>query len=145
MITQEQRTPDLLRRFVATPHKLSFALGPAFLTLETNDSSLIADMQRECIANVNVASEQSLRIKVIRDDEAPSDNSDVLLLRSLKVNTLLVGTGTILAFDTERHEIVGFLDPFITAGRLLRELLPMLLNQRCPGSSQDQKPANGTM
>jgi hypothetical protein len=120
--------PDLLRRFAPAPYCASLAIGDAAIELRTNDVDLLAAMRRAALAHTNGQHATSLFVKVIRDCDAPSVGSQLTLLSAWPLATLLLGTGTVLTIDCERHEIVGFLAPAVAAERFVHELLPMLLD-----------------
>jgi hypothetical protein len=132
--------PDLLRRFVATPYSSTFSIGNAFVVLETNDISLSRAIQREIPQLVARTSEQFERYeywKLIRDETAPRGGSDISVLSSAPLETLLVGNGTIIAVDRERQEVLGFVAPDITAARFATRVLPLVLRLLHAGSSRE--------
>ena len=118
--------PDLLRRFAPAPHCASAMIGDIELELHTNDATLVAALRRAGTRNKNEGPAGSLRVKVIRDCDAPSGGSDETILSAWPLNILLVGTGTMLAMDCERREIIGFVAPAITGERFLQLLLMLL-------------------
>ena len=127
MSAASTRVPDLLRRFAPAPHCASARIGDIELELRTNDATLIAALKRAGTPNNGGGSTSSLRLKVIRDCDAPFDGSGPTLLSAWPVTILLIGTGTMLAMDCERREILGFLAPSIAADRFVHELLTLLL------------------
>jgi hypothetical protein len=119
--------PDLLKRFVPAPYKLDALICRVPVTLETNDPDIVDEIARAS-ADLKKRGKPTLRLTVIRDNEAPDGDSETVVLSSGPVVSLLVGAGTILALDAEQREIVGFLAPQVSAKRFALELLPFLLH-----------------
>jgi len=129
MICADVAIPDLLRRFVPTPHETAAVIGDLKIRLQSNDIELLAAMHPAATNNTNdKGATASLLMRLIRDDEAPSDTSRLVLLSSGPLITLFVGIGTVLTLDCERREISGFVAASIPAARVVTELLPMILD-----------------
>jgi hypothetical protein len=127
MIAVDQSVPDLLRRFISTPHRARVLLGDAELAAETNDLALLIVMRQAATAESNDRLRRTLRMKLVRDPDAPCDCTHVTVIRAWPLLTLLAGTGTVLSLDLERDEILGFVAADVSAERIWEELLPMLL------------------
>jgi hypothetical protein len=120
--------PDLLRRFVATPHSSVFCIGNDHVRLETNDLSLA-----DTIRNANVCREKSnaqehSEWKLIRDNQAPCDGKDITIFSAGSIGTILLGTGTIIVVDRERREVFGFITPDISRDEMASTVLPLILD-----------------
>lgn len=127
MSTATIHVPDLLRRLAAAPYSARAVVRNHQLTVQTNDPTLLAALQN-LSTNSNVCGPSaSLEVRVIRDEEAPSDGEDITILSAWPLTTLLVGSGTVLIMDAERREILGFLASPVTATQFVHELLPMVL------------------
>lgn len=129
MNTQYEAIPDLLRRFTPTPCLADLVLEGVPLAVQTNDPQIITEMQRGRIQEVNVAFPRCVVARIVRDHDAPAGGSESTLLSAGPLVTLVVGTGTTLALDCERRELLGFLAPSVSPERLVRDLLPMLLKR----------------
>lgn len=74
-----EAVPDLLRRFVATPHRAILVLGSHFAEIETNNQELLRWIPAQAI-NGDGDSPQ-VRVKVIVDPELQlADNSAAMIL-----------------------------------------------------------------
>jgi hypothetical protein len=119
--------PDLLKRFVPAPYKLDALICRVLVTLETNDPDIVDEIAR-ANADLKNGGKPTLRLKIIRDSEAPDITSETIVLFSWPIVTVLAGAGTMLALDAERREIVGFIAPQVSAKQVACELLPFLLD-----------------
>lgn len=119
--------PDLLKRFAPTPYQVDTIIGQIRLILQTNDPEIV-DQIVKVSTELKKGGDASLRLKVIRDDKAPNNEAETVVLSAGPVLTLLAGTGTVLALDTERHEILGFIAAQVSAERFALEILPSILD-----------------
>jgi hypothetical protein len=129
MSKQQEAVPDLLRRFAPTPHFADVVLKGIPLAVQTNDLQIITEMQRSCSQEVDLQFPRAVLVRVVRDHDAPVETSEITMLSAGPLVTLLVGTGTTLALDCERREVLGFLSSSLSPERLVRELLPILLRR----------------
>ncbi len=129
MSAAQTGVPDLLRRFAAAPHCASVVVDGCSILLHTDDIELIATAQRKSTNAARVPEREPLLAKVIRDDDAPQDGEDIIVMTAWPLATLLLGRGTSLTLDCERREILGFLAPNVTAEQVVTQLLPKLLKQ----------------
>jgi hypothetical protein len=130
MSVQREPVPDLLRRFTPTPYSADVAFAGIPLALQTNDPQIITEMQRGSSEEIiTLEFDGPVLVRVVRDDDAPDDSSGIMVLSAWPLVTLLVGTGTTLALDCERREILGFLSSSVSAERFARELIPILLKR----------------
>jgi hypothetical protein len=129
MSAQQDAVPDLLRRFAPTPYFADVVLEGIPLAVQTNDSQIITEMQTGRSHEVNLQLPRAALVRVVRDHDAPDENSEITVLSAGPLVTLLVGTGTTLALDCERRELLGFLSSSVSPERLVRELLPILLKR----------------
>jgi hypothetical protein len=120
--------PDLLRRFAPAPYGAIIGAGDTVLRVETNDPTIISEMQK-------VEVQQSLRncggllfLKVIRDKDAPCDGGTVTMLSAYPLFTLHVGVGTMIVLDCERQEAMGFLSSEVAAEEFAYRLFPAVCN-----------------
>jgi hypothetical protein len=127
--TTETNVPDLLRRFAPAPHRARVVIGEIEFAVQSNDPEVVAAIQRAGFGGRKERHSTVLAMKVIRDRCAPRDSSNLTILSSWPLTTLLIGTGTVLTLDCERCEIMGFLAPTVPADRFVDELLPLLLDR----------------
>lgn len=129
MSIQQEAVPDLLRRFAPTPYSADAVLEGVALAVQTNDPQIITEMQTGRSQEINLQFRRAMLVRVVRDHDAPVHNSEITMLSAGPLVTLLVGTGTTIALDCERREILGFLSSSVSPERLVRELLPILLKR----------------
>jgi hypothetical protein len=128
MTASESVIPDLLRRFVPTPYQCRVQLNGVDLDLHTNDSELISELSRPADHELVGCLKLSLSAKIVRDDDAPSDQSETIVLSSEAVVTILMGTGTILCLDCECRELLGFVAPHVSASDVVNSLLSLAID-----------------
>ena len=119
--------PDLLRRFVPTPHSAIVTVRDIEVTLQTNDPEFVSVMQSAPAAS-EVPHPKRLLMTLVRDDTAPSGDSYLTFLPLWPLGTLSLGQGTVLAIDCERREVIGFIANPVAAERVANELFPILLD-----------------
>jgi hypothetical protein len=119
--------PDLLRRFVATPYVFNSRIGREQLCIQSNDLEIALSIRRSCIAQRFKGGSGVLAWKLIRDTAAPKDGASILTISDGILRTLLLGTGTILIYDRERAEVLGFISAAVKTQQLSSSLIPSLL------------------
>ncbi len=87
--------PDLLSRFVSTPHSGVFHLKRLTLSVETNDSTLL-QLFGKMATN---SSEPKFSLKILRDRELDLHPSRPTILESETNSVVAFGRAAILAFD----------------------------------------------
>ncbi len=127
MNTLTSAIPDLLRRFVPTPHTQTVDTGDIVVRLETNDIDIVSETQRLGTTLKDADSREVLLLKVVRDPDAPRDEGEVTVLSAPPLFTIYRGTGTVLALDCERREGVGFVAPDLSARYFVTSLVPLVL------------------
>jgi hypothetical protein len=131
--------PDLLRRFIATPHTFCIGVGENSVRLETNDLALLADFQSEV---------QQLPLgyswKLIRDDvTGRGDETTVIVSGSLIV--VLLGTVTLVIVDRDRRQVLGFVASDVHAGNFLNRLSSILAeSMSLPTETYDRQSVSGS-
>lgn len=119
--------PDLLRRFVATPHVSMFRIGDTSVSLETNDAVLAGAIQNVSAPCEAENGDGTSHWKLIRDEQAPCGGSEVTVLSAGPIGILLFGFGTVIAADQERREILGFVAADLSAEKFVTKILPLVL------------------
>jgi hypothetical protein len=119
--------PDLLRRFVSTPHASRHQVHDTCVYLETNDVELAMTMRANFNSSAEHDSFPSILWKLIRDDEAPCGGREVTILSSGPMSTLLIGPGTVICIDRQQHEVLGFLSANISASEFVNVVMPTIL------------------
>ena len=107
MISTGTAVPDLLHRFAPTPHHTRICLNDIEIELYTNDAEIVSRVQPRTSALPGAKARTSLVLKIIRDHDAPQDDSTVTVLSAPPLTTLMVGTGTLLVLDGLRGVILG--------------------------------------
>jgi hypothetical protein len=121
------RPPDLLRRFVATPYVFMNSVGSNQCYVRSNDLE-IALAVRDYWGNQKYEKQSAVTSwQLIRDALATDKATKISLLYTRELRTLMVGTETILFYDIQRSELMGFVSSMITTKYLVLELIPRLL------------------
>jgi hypothetical protein len=118
--------PDLLRRFVPTPHVFNFLAGESCVRLETNDPSIVAAMRSGTALSSDGNRGLSYSWKLIRDEAAPCGGQEVTILSFGPLSTVLLGAGTVIAIDRERWEVLGFIAPDVPSKQFVTNWLPLI-------------------
>ena len=128
MSPETNQVPDLLRRFVATPNSSVFRIGKTYARLETNDTTLADTIQSATVCQENSDAQKDSDWKLIRDEQAPCGGKEVSVLSAAPIVTVLLGPGTVIAVDRERHEVLGFIAPDISGEEFAAIALPLILS-----------------
>jgi len=121
------RSPDLLRRFVATPYVFADTVGPCRYSVRSNDLEIALAVRRSWSTRRSENLPAVVSWQLIRDVLAVNDITEITLFSAGELRTLIVGTETILFYDAQRAEFFGFVSPTITIKHLVTELIPALL------------------
>ena len=122
--------PDLLRRFVPTPYGFSTCDGSNQLFVESNDLEIALSVRRSGIFHRQCSREGGgLFCKLIRDMTAPVDASEMTIVSNGPLRVLCLGQGTILIYDRERLELLGFINRNVQVQELISSLIPTLLRE----------------
>lgn len=128
MSPETSHVPDLLRRFVAAPNSFVFRIGGTYARLETNDPTLADTIQSATVCQENNDAQKDSDWKLIRDEQAPCGGKEVSVLSTAPIGTVLLGPGTVIAVDRERHEVLGFIAPDISGEEFAAIALPLILS-----------------
>lgn len=120
--------PDLFRRFVPTPYVFSECDGPKRTRVESNDLEIALGIRRSDILQRQANGSVDLLCKLIRDVNAPVDDSEISIVSDEALRVLYVGRGTILNYDQEKLEILGFISRDVEVQKLVLALIPALLD-----------------
>jgi hypothetical protein len=120
--------PDLLRRFVPMPYVFSKSDGPSRLCIESNDLEIALGVRGSSILQRQGNRAGGLLCKIIRDMAGPVDGSEISIVSDGALRTLHLGRGTILVYDQERSELLGFVSPNVKAKELVSSLIPALID-----------------
>jgi|SRR5271154_4856082 len=127
-MTNEPRWhPDLLRRFVATPYVFCKFDGPSRLCVESNDLEIALSVRQSRVVERQGRQAGGLLCKLIRDMTAPLDGSELSIVSDGPLRILQMGRGTILIYDRERSELLGFVSRNVQIPELVSSLIPALL------------------
>jgi hypothetical protein len=120
--------PDLLQRFVPTPHVLCFCIDDTRIFFETNDLSLV-DATWTFGAALPEAEHVSAayRWKVIRDHQVRGNGQEITILSSDALSVILRGTETIITIDRQLHEVLAFIGPDVSRREFTSRLVPIIL------------------
>ena len=126
-MNQSPRHPDLLRRFVVTPYLFTNGSGMSRLHIESNDLEIALSLRRSPIVQRWGIRTGGLLCKVIRDFTGPVDRSKAFLFSDGELRVLHMGRGTVLMYDRERSELLGFVSRNVKAHELTSSLIPPVL------------------
>lgn len=121
--------PDLLRRFVPTPYVFSTCDGSNQLFVESNDLEIALSVRRSGILRRQCSQESGLFCRLIRDMDAPVDDSEMTMVSDGALRVLCLGQGTILFYDRERSELLGFISRNVRVQELILSLIPTVLGE----------------
>jgi hypothetical protein len=120
-------SPDLLRRFVATPYVFTDNVGPSRHSVRSNELGIALAVRRSWSTHRAENLPTVVSWHLIRDVFAANTSTEMTLVSAGKLRTLIVGTETILCYDAQRSECLGFVSSRTTIPRLFAELIPVLL------------------
>lgn len=120
--------PDLLRRFVPTPYVFSKGDGPNRLFVESNDLEIALGIRRAGLVQLQGKRAGALLCKLIRDLADLVDRSEITIISDGTLRVLYLGRATILIYDQERSELLGFVARNVKVEELISSLIPGLLN-----------------
>jgi hypothetical protein len=124
---KSHRHPDLLRRFVPTPYVIR-SQRPSQVCVESNDLE-VALAIRQCGRVMSQGRETGgLLCKIIRDGAASVEGGATMLVADVALRVLQRGSGTILIYDCERAELLGFIPRYAMVEELISSLIPMLFD-----------------
>jgi hypothetical protein len=132
MSPETSHAPDLLQRFVATPHSSVFCTGRGCVRLDTNDPTLANTIQTATVCREKSDAPEDSDWKLIRDEQAPCGGKEVSVLSAGPIGTVLLGRGTVIAVDQERREVLGFIAPDISGEEFAAIALPLIFNLLAP-------------
>jgi hypothetical protein len=114
--------PDLLHRYVATPHKL-IVNG---IAIETNDPDMIDELAN--VSRLKSSLGSNLRIRIIRELSGPTGiRNDLRIFRADPLCLVLVGNGTMIMADSEQKCVFAFVTPEVTNRYFAEVCLPLAL------------------
>jgi hypothetical protein len=119
--------PDFLRRFVPIIYSFDIIERSQRVRVQSNDLELALITRRFCVQKLNEIHPAVLVWKLIRDAKAPVGLQGILLVTDGPLRTIYLGRGTVLSYDRERSEILGFVDVDVTAEKIIRSLVPILI------------------
>lgn len=122
--------PDLLRRFVPTPYVFKMCVGTNQICVESNDLEIALGLRQSDAVVCLGHQTGGLLCKVIRDGSAPMDDAQRLIVSDGRIRALYQGRGTILIYDHERAELLGFVARNVKVQELVRLLIPALLDEQ---------------
>jgi hypothetical protein len=127
MTAETRWHPDLLRRFVATPYVFHSSSGTKQLCIQSNDLEIALSVRRSCVTPSFKSGSGVLLWKLIRETAAPEDGAQVLTISDGVLRTLHFGARTVLVYDRERAEVLGFISATVKTHQLTSSLIPSLL------------------
>jgi hypothetical protein len=112
--------PDPLLRRVALPYRFSARQGALDFRIESNDLTIALFIRQFMLESPLY--ETVRRWRLIRDANSPVNDGSYTAMKNRELTMIVAGAGTILVFDRERGEVVGF----IGADVLMPELSGLL-------------------
>jgi hypothetical protein len=121
------RPPDLLRRFAATPYVFMDRVGANRCSVRSNDLEIALAVRGYWSNRKHEKQSAVASWQLIREALASDNTNEISLLYTRELRTLMAGTETILFYDIQRSELMGFVSSTITTKYLVSELVPRLL------------------
>jgi hypothetical protein len=121
--------PDLLRRFVPTPYNFDIIERNRLLRVQSNDLELALTVRRFCVQRFKEIHSAVVVWKLIRDAKAPVGFQEISLVTDGPLRTLHLGRGTVVFYDREKSEILGFVAADVAAEKIITSLLPRLIGR----------------
>jgi hypothetical protein len=115
---------DLLRRFVPTPLKAVYRIGPACVVVKTNDITLLPAFPLG--ADLEASEAEIFQWKLVRDLDSRGHLGETVFLTSGALTIVEMGTACLLAVDHERRELLGFVGADVDARTHQEFLVPFL-------------------
>ncbi len=119
--------PDMLRRFVAAPFVFSLIIERKNIRIESNDIEIALNLRRYVSSPSNTYN-TVLLWRIIRDESSLGRGFDDTLIDDEFLRTLSAG-GTILAYDKNKSEVIGFLAYNVSAELLIGSMLFILIEK----------------
>jgi hypothetical protein len=116
--------PDLLRRFLPTPLKAMYRVGPGQILVKTNDFTLLPALPSGSHSDSHV--EHTLEWKLIRDGDSLGLLESPVFLSSPALTIVVMGSACLLGLDHKRRELIGFIGAEIDARTHQEFLVPFL-------------------
>jgi hypothetical protein len=125
--------PDLLRRFVPTPHGHTLSNQRGTTVIESNDENfadeLFGRFRRLAPESLPEAMEY---VRVIVEDSLAEDGDALTRVDAGPLRTLLRGTTTMLIYDSESRELFAFIAQGVSCNEFYQRLLPAVVHQERP-------------
>jgi hypothetical protein len=120
--------PDLFKRFVPTPQRAVVTSGKKSIAIESNDRAITTCFAKFLAASMHLETVQKLQlIRIVRDEDATSDDKRFACVHSGPVVVLLRGCTTSLYLDVALGELLGFIASDVAIAELEQRLLPAIL------------------
>jgi hypothetical protein len=119
--------PDLLRRFAPILYTFDIILGRERALIQSNDLEFALRLRRLYMPRFGEMRSIPGLCKLIRDAKAPVSSQSIIVIGAGSLRTLHMGIGTILIYDRERSELLGFLASDVSAEKLVTSLIPTLM------------------
>jgi hypothetical protein len=114
--------PDLLRRFVPTPHEGCIRRDGMHIHLRTNESRLV-----ETFGRMESCSVDDVNWTMVCDPELPSRLSEPVTIESESVLFLGFGRACFMAIDRVQKEITGFMSARLSDEEWSAVIFPAVL------------------
>jgi len=115
---------DVLRRFIPTPHRAKYRIGPIEVVVETNDFGLLPSIPSQQGAGDPV--EGTLEWKLVRDHDVDGGLDEPVFFTSGTLTVVRMGSACLLGLDHERRELLGFLGDSVDSRTFQDFLVPFL-------------------
>jgi hypothetical protein len=112
--------PDPLLRRVALPYRFCVRQGASEFRIESNDLTIALFIRQFMLESPQY--EMVRRWRLIRDTDGPANDGSYTAMKNRQLTMIVTGRGTVLVFDRERGEVIGF----IGADILLPEMSGLL-------------------
>jgi hypothetical protein len=116
--------PDLLRRFVATPHHARIRAHSLHVDVMSNDSLLVECLRMELASESQTEAEWTC--KILRDTEKPIESPRDISFGHPGLDVKCYSSGTQFVVDRDSREVFGFIVPEDSCERVAESLEQLL-------------------
>lgn len=117
--------PDPLLRRVALPYRFCVRQGASEFRIESNDLTIALFTRQFMLESPQY--EMVRRWRLIRDANSPANDGSYTAMKNRQLTMIVAGAGTILVFDRERGEVLGFIGADVLMPEMSGLLAQLLL------------------
>jgi hypothetical protein len=128
MSEKQPLPPDLLHRFTPTPYVLKIQVEGQSIRIEADDLEIALAIRNFCQWQKAGEGVQIHFWRLVRDRHAGGYKSDLEVVSTGKLRTMMHKSGSIFISDALKGELFGFIAMGLTMYELTMRLLPLFLD-----------------